>query len=76
MGRCTHNWISRRQAFEEIHHRFRYVRSIRTSIVTIDINLNSFAAVCIFCIGVIVQTAAFHPSSIYGGKFEAAFSRT
>ncbi|KAI0777078.1 general substrate transporter [Irpex lacteus] len=26
-------------------------------------------AVCIFCIGVIVQTAAFHPSSIYGGRF-------
>ncbi|KAI0322572.1 general substrate transporter [Amylostereum chailletii] len=26
-------------------------------------------AVIIFCIGVIVQTAAFHPSSIYGGRF-------
>ncbi|KAF7791690.1 hypothetical protein EIP86_002713 [Pleurotus ostreatoroseus] len=26
-------------------------------------------AVCIFCIGVIVQSAAFHPSSIYGGRF-------
>ncbi|EGO24168.1 hypothetical protein SERLADRAFT_355951 [Serpula lacrymans var. lacrymans S7.9] len=26
-------------------------------------------AVCIFCIGVIVQTAAFQPSSILGGRF-------
>lgn len=26
-------------------------------------------AVMVFCIGVIVQTTAFHPSSIYGGKF-------
>jgi len=26
-------------------------------------------AVIIFCIGVIVQTAAFHPSSIFGGRF-------
>ncbi|EJF64753.1 general substrate transporter [Dichomitus squalens LYAD-421 SS1] len=26
-------------------------------------------AVIVFCIGVIVQTAAFHPSSIYGGRF-------
>ncbi|KAF9003975.1 general substrate transporter [Cyathus striatus] len=26
-------------------------------------------AVVVFCIGVIVQTAAFHPSSIYGGRF-------
>lgn len=26
-------------------------------------------AVCVFCIGVIVQTAAFKPSSIYGGRF-------
>ena len=25
-------------------------------------------AVCVFCVGVIVQDAAFHPSSIYGGK--------
>ncbi|KAI0041709.1 general substrate transporter [Auriscalpium vulgare] len=28
-----------------------------------------FLAVIIFCIGVIVQSAAFHPSSIYGGRF-------
>ncbi|KAI6025864.1 general substrate transporter [Pisolithus orientalis] len=26
-------------------------------------------AVIIFCVGVVVQTAAFHPSSIYGGRF-------
>jgi sugar porter (SP) family MFS transporter len=26
-------------------------------------------AVCIFCVGVVVQTAAFQPSSIYGGRF-------
>ncbi|TFK45826.1 general substrate transporter [Heliocybe sulcata] len=26
-------------------------------------------AVCVFCIGVIVQTAAFAPSSIFGGRF-------
>ncbi|KAI0091226.1 general substrate transporter [Irpex rosettiformis] len=26
-------------------------------------------AVCVFCVGVIVQTSAFHPSSIYGGRF-------
>ncbi|KAG6335664.1 hypothetical protein ID866_3422 [Astraeus odoratus] len=28
-----------------------------------------FSAVVVFCIGVIVQTAAYHPSSIYGGRF-------
>ncbi|KAA1467441.1 general substrate transporter [Dentipellis sp. KUC8613] len=27
------------------------------------------SAVGVFCIGVIVQTTAFHPSSIYGGRF-------
>jgi len=27
------------------------------------------AAVCVFCVGVIVQSAAFHPPSIYGGRF-------
>ncbi|KAJ3478600.1 hypothetical protein NLI96_g9641 [Meripilus lineatus] len=26
-------------------------------------------AVCVFCVGVVVQTAAFHPSSIFGGRF-------
>ncbi|KIP07658.1 hypothetical protein PHLGIDRAFT_105427, partial [Phlebiopsis gigantea 11061_1 CR5-6] len=26
-------------------------------------------AVCVFCVGVIVQTTAFHPSSIFGGRF-------
>ncbi|KAI0070423.1 sugar transporter [Panus rudis PR-1116 ss-1] len=26
-------------------------------------------AVIVFCIGVVVQTAAFHPSSIFGGRF-------
>ncbi|EJD07121.1 general substrate transporter [Fomitiporia mediterranea MF3/22] len=26
-------------------------------------------AVCVFCVGVIVQTAAMHASSIYGGRF-------
>lgn len=26
-------------------------------------------AVIVFCIGVVVQTAAYHPSSIYGGRF-------
>ncbi|EKM58322.1 uncharacterized protein PHACADRAFT_252546 [Phanerochaete carnosa HHB-10118-sp] len=26
-------------------------------------------AVCVFCVGVIVQTSAFHPSSIFGGRF-------
>lgn len=26
-------------------------------------------AVVVFCIGVVVQTSAFHPSSIYGGRF-------
>jgi len=26
-------------------------------------------AVVVFCIGVVVQTAAFHPSSIFGGRF-------
>ncbi|EIN04886.1 general substrate transporter [Punctularia strigosozonata HHB-11173 SS5] len=26
-------------------------------------------AVCVFCVGVIVQSAAFHPSSIFGGRF-------
>eukprot|EP00753_Platysulcus_tardus_P020456 PLAT8063.1.p1 GENE.PLAT8063.1~~PLAT8063.1.p1 ORF type:complete len:561 (-),score=-138.96 PLAT8063.1:144-1826(-) len=27
------------------------------------------AAVCVFCIGVVVQTAAYRPSSIYAGRF-------
>ncbi|GJJ14454.1 hypothetical protein Clacol_008718 [Clathrus columnatus] len=31
-------------------------------------------AVVIFCIGVVVQTAAFHPSSIYGGKMISQIS--
>ncbi|KAJ3532749.1 hypothetical protein NM688_g7379 [Phlebia brevispora] len=26
-------------------------------------------AVCVFCVGVVVQSAAFHPSSIFGGRF-------
>ena len=32
-----------------------------------------FVAVVVFCVGVIVQTAAFEPSSIYGGLCLPAF---
>ena len=33
-------------------------------------------AVCVFCVGVIVQTAAFHPPSIYGGEIAYLVVRT
>lgn len=33
------------------------------------LSISHCLAVCVFCIGVIVQTSAMHPSSIFGGSF-------
>lgn len=66
MVRRTLHRLPRRQTVKKVHD---CAWSVKQLVQRACALILLYTAVCVFCVGVIVQTSAFHPSSIFGGRF-------
>lgn len=54
---------------DKLSRKYTIVLGKSLTLVLLALYLHTIStAVCVFCVGVVVQSAAFKPSSIYGGR--------